>query len=153
MERFTFWKRWLFIVGLIVTAFGILLAFFSGTMLFESFNSRIDHVFWGGAAVPQNVVAFQRWINGVLGGVVTECGMFLSFVAYYPFRRKEKWAWNCVLAALCVWFFIDTPISLYFKVYVNALFNLVLFIAILLPLVFTRQDFDQRNRLTVDLDL
>ena len=141
MERFTFWQRWLFIVGLIVTAFGILLAFFSGTMIFGSLNSRIDIVFWGGTDVPQNAATFQRWINGVLGGVVAECGMFLSFVAYYPFRRKEKWAWNCVLAALFIWFFIDTPISLYFKVYVNALFNLVLFIAILLPLVFTKKSF------------
>jgi hypothetical protein len=69
--------------------------------------------------------------------------MFLSFVAYYPFRRKEKWAWNCVLAALFIWFFIDTPISLYFKVYFNVLFNFVLFIAILLPLVFTRKSFAQ----------
>jgi hypothetical protein len=143
MERLAFWQRWLFIVGLIVTVFGILLAFFNGTIIFESFNSRLDPVFWGGAAVPPNAVTFQHWINGVLGGVVAECGMFLSFVAYYPFRRKEKWAWNCVLAALFIWFFIDTPVSLYFKVYVNALFNLVLFIAILLPLVFSRKSFAQ----------
>jgi hypothetical protein len=153
MARFIFWQRWLFIVGLVVTAFGILLAFFSGTILFESLNSRVDPVFWGGAAVPQNASAFQQWMNGVLGGVVAECGMFLSFVAYYPFRKKEKWAWNGVLAALFIWFFIDTPVSLYFKVYVNVLFNLALFVAILLPLVFTRQDFDQRNRLAADLDL
>ncbi len=153
MERFTFWQRWLFIVGLIVTAFGILLAFFNRTILFELFNTRIDPVFWGSVNVPQNTVAFQRWINGVLGGVVAECGMFLSFVAYYPFKRKEKWAWNSVLAALFIWFFIDTPISLYFKVYSNALFNLALFVAILLPLIFTRKYFVQRNRLALGLDL
>ena len=128
---------------MICAAFGILLAFFNRTILFESFNSRIDPVFWGGVDVPQNAVAFQRWINGVLGGVVAECGIFLSFVAFYPFRRKEKWAWNCVLAALFIWFFIDAPISLYFKVYFNVLFNLVLFIAILLPLIFTRKGFAQ----------
>ncbi len=143
MERFTFWQRWLFIVGLIVTAFGILLAFFSGTILFESFNNQTDPVFWGTANIPHETKTYQHWINGVLGGVAAECGMFLSFVACYPFRRKEKWAWNCVLAALFIWFFIDTPISLYFKVYFNVLFNFVLFIAILLPLIFTRKSFAQ----------
>jgi hypothetical protein len=65
-----------------------------------------------------------------------------AFVAFYPFKNGEKWAWNSLVAALLVWFVVDETLSLYHAVYFNAAFNLGLLLAIALPLLFTRKHFE-----------
>ncbi|MFQ5611946.1 MAG: hypothetical protein ACE5H9_07405 [Anaerolineae bacterium] len=141
--KFLFWQRWLVVVSLALTAFGLFMAFFNRTPLFNLlFNHQIDPVFWGSAEVPPGAAAFQGWIYGVLGAVIAGWGTFLIFIAAHPFKQREKWAWNCILAGLLVWYVIDTFISLQFKVVFNAILNTALFIPMILPLVFTRKDFE-----------
>lgn len=38
MRALSVWPRWLFIVGLLISVFGIMMAFFNGTALFEVFD-------------------------------------------------------------------------------------------------------------------
>ena len=141
MRRFSLWQRWLFVVGLIMSAFGVLLALFNATPLFALFDRQINPVFWGTVDIPGEARDFQKWVYGVLGATLAGWGVFLAFIAHYPFKRREKWAWNCILAGLLVWFVIDTAISLNFKVYFNAAFNTALFAAVALPLWFSRKYF------------
>lgn len=143
MERFSFWQRWLFVVSLIITAFGAMMAFLNGTVLFEPFNSQTNAAFWDTEDIGNVVKEFQHWIYGVLGSAMVSWGILLAFITHYPFGKKEKWSWNCLVLGLLIWFLIDTPISLYFKVYFNAAFNTVLLVSVLLPLVLTRQYFTQ----------
>jgi len=141
MNRFSFWQKWLFGVSLLVTLFGVLMAFLSGTVFFDLFNSRVNPVFWGSREAASDIKVFQQWIYGVLGATVAGWGVIMAFLAHYPFKQKEKWAWNALLAGLIVWFVIDTSCSWYFKAYFNVGFNVVLFVLVLLPLVFTRGEF------------
>ena len=142
MEHFGFWQRWLFIAGLIIIIFGLLMAFLNQTRPFDLlFNNQINPIFWGVRAVPEEVVVFQSWIYGVLGATVAGWGVFLAFIAHYPFKNKERWAWNCVALGMLLWFTVDTAISLYFGVIFNALFNTILLIAVLLPLILSRRAF------------
>lgn len=144
MQTFQFWHRWLFIAALCICAFGVMLALFNSTILFKAFNRQIDAVFWPGGISPQDTKTFQQWIYGVLGATVAGWGMFLAFLARYPFRNREKWAWNCIMSGLVVWFLIDTPVSFYYKVYFNVIFNIMTFIAVLLPLFFSKKYFETR---------
>ena len=138
MKAFNFWQCWLFILGVVMVVFGLALAFFNHTALFDwLFNKQINPVFWNSPAVPDLARDFQRWAYGVLGATVAGWGVFIAFLARYPFAKRERWAWNCIAAGLLVWFVSDTAISLAFGVYFNALFNLALFIAGMLPLLFT----------------
>jgi hypothetical protein len=57
MNRFTFWQKWLFIVGLGITTFGLFMAFFNQTPLFDLFNRQIDPAFWGSAPLPEGVTS------------------------------------------------------------------------------------------------
>ncbi len=143
MNKFMFWQRWLFVLALLISVFGALLAFFGGTSLFEPFDRQINPIFWGTADISAETKSFQQWNYGVVGGVMAGWGVFLAFVAHYPFRNKEKWAWNCLLLGLVVWFVVDTSISLKFRVYFNALFNSVLLALFLLPLVLTWREMRQ----------
>ncbi len=142
MDRFSFWQRWLFVVSLIIVAFGLTLALFNQTPAFNFlFNNQVNPVFWGNGPVTVEAVMFQRWIYGVLGATVAGWGTVIAFIVYYPFCRKEGWAWNSLATGMLVWFIPDTLISLYFGVVFNAAFNVLLLAAVFLPLLATRRYF------------
>lgn len=144
MEKVAFWDHWLLVVGLLVAAFGMLMALFNGTNLFDFFNDQIDPVFWGRGERPDGSVAFQRWAYGAWGATVSGWGVFIVFIARFPYRRREIWARNCLLAGLALWYVLDTGISLYYRVYFNALFNTLLLILAGLPLGLTWKSFQGR---------
>ncbi len=142
MNRFGFWQRWLFVVSCVLVFFGVLLAFFGQSPLFDvAFNNQINPVFWGTFSLSADIKTFQAWAYGILGATVAGWGIFLAFIVYYPFKRKEKWAWNCIAIGMPLWFVIDTGLSLTYHVYFNAAFNTILLILIALPLVFSRAAF------------
>ena len=141
MSNFAFWQRWLFVVGLAIVVFGILMAVLSGSPLFDLFNRQIDPSFWGREQSLGTILRFQHWIYGVWGATIAGWGVFLAFIAHFPFRNKEKWARNCLILGLLAWFVLDTSISLFYSVYFNAAFKTALLILAGLPIVFTRKEF------------
>jgi hypothetical protein len=143
MFKFSFWQRWLFIVGLIIVVFGLVMAFLNGTTVFELFNGQIDPAFWGDGDTPEAATRFRQWAYGAWGATVAGWGIFVAFIAHHPFRHRERWSWNCLAVGLLVWYLADTAISLYFRVYFNAVFNTVLLILVTLPLTCTRKYFSE----------
>ncbi len=141
MATFAFWQRWLFVVGVLISVFGVLMALLSGTPIFELFNGQINPAFWGANAIDSNARAFQTWVYGLWGATIAGWGIFLAFIAHYPFRNKEKWAWDCLTAGLGAWFVLDTSLSVYYHVYFNAIFNTILLILVAVPLFGTRKAF------------
>lgn len=146
MGKFVFWQRWLFVVSIIIFIFGMMMALFNGTAIFRLFDNQINPVFWGVKNVDEHTGDFTRWIYGVLGATMAGWGIFIGFIARYPFRKKEKWASDCLLLVTLIWFLVDTGISLYFKVYFNAIFNTILLVMMFPPLLFTRKYFMQMSR-------
>ena len=141
MTNFSFWHRLLLIVGVLISVFGILMAFLSGTLLFDSFNRQIDPVFWGRSVIEESARGFQQWIYGVWGATIAGWGIFVVFIAHYPFRNRERWVWKCLVAGMLAWFVLDTSLSIFHKVYFNAALNTALLILAMLPIIATRKDF------------
>jgi hypothetical protein len=143
MEKtFEFWRRWLLIVSLVIVAFGLVLAAFNQTAIFDIvFNDRVNPAFWQSAKVGPSVVGFQQWIYGVLGATVAGWGIVMAFIAHGPFVRKEKWAWQALAAGLALWYLTDTAVSAYFEVWINVAFNTALLAALGLPLIATKRAF------------
>jgi hypothetical protein len=142
MNRFNFWYKWLLIVSAIMIALGMFITFCNQTSLFYYFfNKHINFTFWGNGLIPTDLLKFQSWIYSVLGATLIGWGIFLLFIIHYSFKRKQKWAWTCILFGICFWYTFDTTISISFAVYFNVAFNTILFIAIILPLFFTRKYF------------
>ena len=146
MNRFMFWQRWLLILSGIIIIFGLVMSLLSSTTIFDLLNNQVDPTFWGTQPIPEQALAFRSWVYGVTGAAMAGWGVFFAFLAHYPFRRREKWAWNCILLGMLVWYVPDTTISLIHGVTFNALFNTVLLIAIALPLMMTRKEFMEANR-------
>ena len=120
---------------------GILMALVSGTPLFDVFNRQIDPAFWETEAIDEAARRFQHWMYGLWGATIAGWGIFLTYVVSYPFKKKEKWARNCLIVGLLVWFVLDTSLSAICKVYFNVAFNTALLVLVMLPLVFTRKEF------------
>jgi hypothetical protein len=141
-----FWATWLFVVVVALGVFGVALALLNATPLFDLFHRQIDPVFWGTQPVASVTRDYQHWIYGVLGAVLAGWGSTLAFVVWFPFRARQPWAWWCLGVGIVLWCVIDTSVSLSFRVYFNVAFNLVIFLATLLPLVLTWPRFFGRTR-------
>lgn len=145
MRKFNFWRIWLFIVAVVITVFGVLMAFLNQTAVFAVFNREINVVFWPTGEIGKGLPQFQSWVYGVWGATVAGMGIFAAYVAHYPFARREKWARQCLAAGTVVWYVLDTYISLASGVIFNALFNTVIFLLIAVPLGFTWKEFKAAN--------
>jgi hypothetical protein len=140
-SRFIFWQRWLLIASLVFFAFGLALSFLNRTPLFELLNRQAEPVFWGSKSVPPEAAVFRSWIYGVAGATIASWGVFLAYVTHYPFKRLERWSWNCAAVGLLVWYVPDTLVSLYFGVLFNVVFSSAFAVIVALPLIFTRKLF------------
>ena len=144
MDRFVFWQRWLFGVGIYLAVFGAVLAFFPHSALIDwAFNNQINPLF----NLTSDGLRFQAWIYGVLGATMGGWGMMIAFMAHFPFRRKEPWAWNGLVTALSFWFIVDQIISGYHGVIFNMVFNTLLYTVLILPLLMTRNFFNHKGSL------
>lgn len=142
MSRFLFWQKWLLALGGVIVAFGLALAVFNQTPLFDAlFNWQINPTFWAEADITPQIKAFQHWVYGVLGATMAGWGVFILFIVHEPFRRRERWAWNCLAVGVGLWFVVDTALSLAANVIFNAAFNSLLVVLIAPPLLATRSHF------------
>jgi len=105
------------------------------------FNRNIDPYFWVAAKVPENTLRFQGWIYGVLGAVIAGWGTLIAFWSSYPFKTRERWAWNGLALATAIWYIADTSISAMYGVIFNVVFNTIMLFLLATPLVFTRKFF------------
>lgn len=142
VKRFEFWRHWLVALAWAMVAFGLLLAFFNQTALFDwLFNHRVNRLFFAEGIPQADAKAFQRWVYGVLGAVLAGWAVCMAFIAQYGLRTKARWTWRCYAAGVGLWFLVDTAISLYFGMQFNAIFNAVLLILVAVPLAAIRKNF------------
>jgi hypothetical protein len=141
MIDFDGWQKWLVVLGCIVTAFGTLMALANAGPLFDLFNQQIDPVFWNDQTLPDQALAFRTWVYGAWGGTVAGWGILLIFLASYPFKAKQAWAWWSLVIGLGVWYVLDSGLSWVAGVTFNVILNSVLLIAAAIPLVFTAPTF------------
>ncbi len=146
MTGFLFWKRVLFVVTLVISAFGLVLAFFNQSQLMDwAFNRRIDPAFWGDGGYPAEFRAFQSWVYGVLGATVAGWGIVMAFLVHHAFRPENRWAWNAFAVGISIWYICDSALSWYWGAGFNVLFNTLLLLAVGVPLLATRRYFIKRD--------
>jgi hypothetical protein len=141
-RRFKFWQKWLFYSSLIFAGFGIVLAFYGNNLIFEPYYKMLAEIFWDQSDFPGEAANFRDFVAGPLGSTIASCYIMLAFIAYFPFKKKERWARNAIVAAFSAWFFIDSAIGLYFGVFYHVLIiNVFSVLQKALPLIFTWKTF------------
>lgn len=149
MKAFNFWQKWLFGVSLLITLFGLTLAFFGQSPMFNVFfNQPLAAIFWPEQGIPETVLAYQAWMYGLLGAMVASWGLLIAFLAHFPFKARESWSWSCLAISIALWFTVDTSLSLFHGVNINSISNCIWLVLLALPLLFTRQYFFGRYSTT-----
>lgn len=142
MSRFHFWQQWLFYSSLAFALCGILFSLYGNNPVFIHYNNALAGIFWASDGVPVLTDSFRAFIWGALGGTIACCYILLAFIAYYPFKRKEKWSWLAIVIAFSVWIILDSAVCIYYGVYFQVyLINLFSFSVKALPLILTRKYF------------
>jgi len=146
MRSFIFWQRWLFYSSLIFALFGIVFAVYGNNPFFMPYNNALAHIFGFGDSIPAEVAPFKAFIWGPLGGTIACCYILLAFIAYFPFRRKERWARNAIIVAFGIWVILDSAVCLrygvYFQIYIINAFSILVKA---LPIIFTWKEFKSGN--------
>ncbi len=142
----SFWRKCLIVVSLYHVVFGVLLAFFSQSPFMDVLlNQYFDPIFWPDNQITAGTQQYKGWISSILGSVTASWALLIAFIAYYPFKLREKWAWSSIAVAVIFWFVIDTTCSLYYRVPINAAFNLFTLILFAVPLFFSWKYFFGRT--------
>ena len=142
MKSFIFWQRWLFYSSLLFALFGVVFALYGNNAFFMPYNKALAHVFWDSKNIPVEVEPFRVFIWGPLGGTIACCYILLAFIVQYPFRKKELWARNAILASFMVWIVLDSTVCIYSGVYFQVyIINAFSFLIKALPIIFTWKEF------------
>lgn len=139
---FNFWQKWLVVINIIFIIFGFLVAFAGDSLLFEMHNTQTKAIFFHGQELSTEAQQLKQFLFGIIGGTMAGFHLMMVYIALYPFKKKEKWAYNSLLYGLLIWFFIDSGLSIYHGAIHNVyLVNIVALLGIGIPLLFTWKDF------------
>jgi hypothetical protein len=109
------WWTWLLIVSIAGSVGGVALSL--GSLLFEPVLSSL-HAFVFGAEAAANLSTADRVVFNVAvavgGGLQAGTCAILGFMAYYPLRRGERWAWAACVLGLALWLALDTGVTVWY---------------------------------------
>jgi hypothetical protein len=109
------WWIWLLVVSTAGAVGGIVLAL--GTTVFEPALDAIWAFVFGPDAVTILSAADRVMFNvaiAVGGGLQAGASAIIGFMAYYPLRRGERWAWRACVLGLALWLTLDTGLTLWY---------------------------------------
>jgi hypothetical protein len=129
-------RVWLVLAGCAFAVLGIAMAVASDTSLFRAiFGSLIDSAFWSDQ-VPAEARPCQIWVYGAWGGTAAGFGLLIVVVAPEAVKPARQRLRLGMLAALVLWFVVDTGASIASGVWGNALaVNVPGFVVLALPLL------------------
>jgi hypothetical protein len=131
----TFWKRYLIFTGALLLATGLWIAFLKNTPAFALFVKSVETVFWIGGVIPEDVMNFRGFIYSFSGTFLSLWGVFIIFISKNALIAGNKWAWNSLVYSTLLWFIIMMPSSVYYKVYYNAIGDVIFLIFLGIPLI------------------
>ena len=145
-HNFLFWQRWLFCTSLLFAFSGIVFAFYGRNLLFLPYDKMIASVLWHSSQFSPATETFRAFIYGPLGGTIACCYILLAYIAWYPFKEKQRWARNAIIVAFSIWVIIDSSVCLYFGMYPQIYFINAFSITVkAIPIIFTWKDFKLRT--------
>jgi hypothetical protein len=109
------WWIWLLVVSIAASLGGLVLTL--GSLLLQpAFNSIYEFMFGLGATTTLSATE-RVMVNvglAIGGGLQAGVSVIIGFMAYYPLRRGERWAWNACVWSLILWLVLDTGTTVWY---------------------------------------
>jgi hypothetical protein len=126
-------ELWLSIIALGHMMAGIALPFIAFSSIFDIYAAAIRESFFGGAPIPPETEAFQRWIVALFGPTVASWGVLMAYVVRAGTRTNDPSYWHALLLSVLAWAPADIAISLIHDFWIHVIVDLVAIIIIAIP--------------------
>jgi len=141
-RSFLFWQKWLVIINCIGILVGFLFPFISKVnFIAKGYNQALAEAFFRQNTLPEDVLVYNQWVWAMLGAVIMGWSICMLFIALFPFKKREKWAWLCIGISLIVTFILDIGFSVYFNFYAEIIIALSWFLPGIIPIIATHKNF------------
>ena len=133
-----FWIRWLMVILIIMIVMGLALVFtpfVDMTLGSHYYNTYFDYDAY--SVISDGDMRFQTFLYGVSGAVMASWSIVMLFLAIFPLRQGQRWAWFAIVISTIVWFIGDSYISIATGFALHAGLNLSVFIPLMIPLAMT----------------
>lgn len=146
-RKFNFWQKWLVYSSLIFAVFGLILAVPGENIFLAEYERMLAAALLGGStAFSHETGVVLSFIRGPFGATIACSYIFLAYLAAFPFKRKEAWSRNAIVAAFGIWFIVDSGVCIYYGVFFQVyVINLISFFQKVLPIIFTWPYFTRKN--------
>jgi hypothetical protein len=125
--------------GITFIILGIYAIFFNNTPLFSVINWLMDPNFWGNETLSNGTLNFKVFTWDFLGMFHVIWGVNIFYtVRHSLMKKKEAWAWKCILISVITWLLVVVYFTLTIKV--NTFMPVTIFLAVLfiIPLIMTK---------------
>src|SRR5258707_11448617 len=110
-----FWSYWLLGLTLLLTIYGLAMAFaprwmndvFAGPLLY---HSEVLRSAFTSMTEPEST--FHNVFDGLLGAVTIGYAILIGWITFKPFRRGERWAWNALGMSVIAWAIVEAYVKL-----------------------------------------
>ncbi len=134
-------KKFLQLIACLHIVSGILLPFLVDTPVFTVYLQHFAHAF---SLENKGTGAEIRFLVGLLGPTIASWGILFLFAINTGFSNPNPRTWWFIVIACIVWAPYDSWISLSHGVYLNAIFNCIVFVCIIVPLLVVRPIFFEK---------
>ena len=126
------------IIALIHIVTGLLLPLVVQTRFFDVYNQHLAIAF---NLADDNSADAIKFLVGIIGPTISSWGMLFLFSINSAFANPTRKAWWFIVIACAIWAIYDSLLSLSYGIYLNAIFNGVVFIGIMIPMLISKQLF------------
>lgn len=145
LSNFLFWQKWLFYTSLIFAIAGLVMTFPNPNPFLEGYKYLLAHNLFSGKGLSDEADQTIQFIRGPYGSTICCAYILLAYVAAVPFKKREKWSRDAIVAAFGLWFVIDSVYCILNEMYFQVLvFNTISLLQKALPILFTWQDFKEK---------
>ncbi len=134
-------KKFLQLIACLHIVGGILLPFLVDTAVFTGYLQHLAHAF---KLENKGAGAEIRFLVGLLGPTIASWGILFLFAINTGFANPNPRAWWFIVIACTVWAPYDSGISLTHGVYLNAIFNCIVYVCIMIPMLIVRPIFFEK---------
>ena len=134
-------KKFLQLIACLHIVGGIVLPFLVETSVFNVYLQHLEHAF---NLENKGPGAEIRFLVGLLGPTIASWGILFLFAINTGFSNPNPRAWWFIIIACTVWAPYDSWISQTHGVYLNAIFNCIVYVCIMIPMLMVRPIFFEK---------
>jgi hypothetical protein len=131
-------KRFLQIIAGLHIVGGVLLPFLAELAIFNFYYQHLPDAF---NSEILGLGPGTKFLVGILGPTIASWGILFLYVVNTAFANPNRRSWWFIVMACLVWAPYDSVLSIYYGVYLNALLNFIVFVAIMIPMLIVRPKF------------